>query len=352
MGASVAVVGQLTRGTPGSVAVLAVPRASNRLTRFLLQPWRCLWKGRDFHPDIVHFHDAEMLMILPVARLLWRHAKFVYDVHEDFANLMLIRDWIPRFLKPLVRRLTDVCERSLARLAHGVVAVTPPLARKFPHRYKVAALNFPTRDFFERAALSARPASQRTYDLVHLGTLNRRRAAFLAETLQDLKRRRPGFRGLVVGTTTEIIEFLTPRVPQSCELRGPISHADVVGVLGDARVGIDVHPWLQPHLEPALAVKICEYMACGVSVVASSMPVLEDILSLKKGRIPGVVTIQGGEPKDYADAVTQLLSAIEGGEDPGPGLQRFAQERMNWQEQANRIGRLYRSLLDETPCVI
>jgi len=291
-----------------------------------------------------------MLIILPVARFFWRRAKFVYDVHEDFANLMLIRDWIPRTLKPLVRRLTDACEQSLARLAHGIVAVTPPLARKFPHSHKVAALNFPTRDFLERASESARPGSQRTYDLVHLGTLNRRRAAFLAESLQEMERRRPGFRSLVVGTTSEIVEFLRTQVPPTCEVLGPISHAEVAPILGDAKVGIDVHPWLQPHLEPALAVKICEYMACGTNVVASSMPVLEEILSLEGERIPGIATIQGGTPKDYADATIQLLSAIEAGNDAGPRLQRFAQERLNWQEQANGIGKLYRSLL-EMPCV-
>jgi len=351
MGATVVVVGKLTRGTPDTVEVWLIPPASNRFARFVFQPWRCLWRGRTFRPDIVHFHDAEMLAILPVARLLWPRAKFVYDVHEDFANLMLIRDWLPRGLKPAARALTDAGERSLARLAHGIVAVTPPLARKFPHRHRISALNFPTPAFFEEASEASRPAARRAYELVHLGTLNRRRAAFLAELVQGLNRVRADVRCLVVGTSPEMIEFLRPRVPQSCELRGPVAHAEVAEILSNAKVGIDVHPWLQPHLEPALAVKICEYMACGTAVVASSMPVLEWLLSRAAERPPGVATVRSDRPADYIDAVVRLLAAIDSGDDPGADLRGFAREHMNWQVEAGQIGSLYRSLVDGTPCV-
>src|SRR6266542_239460 len=293
LGATVTVIGKLTRGLPGTVAVKPIRPARSRLQRFLLQPWRCLLAARKLRPDIVHFHDAEMLAVLPVARLWWPKAKFIYDVHEDFANLMLIRDWLPGGVRPLVRALTGTCERLLARLADGIVAVTPPLALKFPHRCRVAALNFPTPDFFEEAAKAARPTAQRAYELVHLGTLSRRRAVFLAEVIEDLNHRRPGVRCLVIGATSDLIEFLRTRVPESCELQGEVAHAEVAEILANAKVGIDVHPWLQPHLEPALAVKICEYMACGSAVVASSMPVLEDILSRAATCLPGITTIRG-----------------------------------------------------------
>ena len=51
-------------------------------------------------------------MTLPLAKLWWCAAKFVYDVHEDFANLMLIRDWLPYWAKPSVRLLTNAAEKG------------------------------------------------------------------------------------------------------------------------------------------------------------------------------------------------------------------------------------------------
>jgi hypothetical protein len=122
LGANVILVGRVEETKPGAIEMLPVAKPSSRAIRFLWQPWRCLWTARKLTPNIIHFHDAEMLMTLPIAKLWWPHSKFVYDVHEDFANLMLVRDWLPRWLKPFVRILTESVEKGLALLADGIVA--------------------------------------------------------------------------------------------------------------------------------------------------------------------------------------------------------------------------------------
>ena len=165
MGASVTVVGRRERGgrpershrrDPARLlAAGEVPPAAVALS-----------VGRPAHPSrrraLSRRRDA--LRALPVARLLWPRARFVYDVHEDFGNLMMIRDWLPRPLKPGIRLLTEAFEKGLARLAHGIVAVTPPLADRFPHRHRVVAYNYVTPDFFEQAGRAApgRPPSDST----------------------------------------------------------------------------------------------------------------------------------------------------------------------------------------------
>ena len=195
--------------------VLVVPKPSSRLTRFLLQPWRCLWTARRVHADIIHLHDAEMLCTLPLAKLWWRRSKFVYDAREDFANLMLIRDWLPRWVKPVVRLGFEVAEQGFVSLADGLVSVTQPLAEKFNNRKKVVAYNFASSDFFEQADRVKQHPQVREFDLVHLGTLNARRAIFLAETIQELHRLRPGSRSLVIGITPEIEAAMRPKVPRT-----------------------------------------------------------------------------------------------------------------------------------------
>ena len=72
-----------------------------------------------------------------------------------------------------------------------------------------------------------------------------------------------------------------------------IPHEEVPRLLADSRVGIDVHPWMSPHLRPALAVKVCEYMAAGCAVVASPMPVLEEILSRPPEPPDGIEIVPG-----------------------------------------------------------
>ena len=115
MGADVTVVASHKRGEPGPVTILPLRTPKSRLERFVVQPWRCFWAVRGRRPDIVHFHDAELLGILPLARLVWPQARFIYDVHEDFGNLLLIRDWLPPRCGPPLPR----SQIGLRNLLHG-----------------------------------------------------------------------------------------------------------------------------------------------------------------------------------------------------------------------------------------
>jgi len=350
-GANVTVVGFRDGDSRGAVPVLAVARPASRLQRFLAQPWRCLWTARRLNPDIIHFHDLEMLVTLPVAKLWWRRSKFVYDVHEDFGNLMAIRDWLPRRAKPLVRFLTNRVEKSLAWLVDAVVGVTPPLTDKFSNENKITAYNYNPREFFERAVKTMREPRSRAFDLVHLGTLNSRRAIFLADVIRELHRRKPGARSLVIGVSPDIEKTMKARIPEGCLLLGKTPYQEIPALLGNAKVGLDVHPWPAPHLEVALPVKVCEYMAAGCAVVSSSMPVLDQLLDQAGANKESVSIIKSEEPDAYANAVLRMIEKIEFGADPGAELRELASKHMVWEREAEKIARLYLNLLGR-PCAI
>lgn len=350
LGADVVVVGKLENGTATEVTVLKVPKPSARWVRFLWQPWRCLWAARRLSPDIIHFHDAEMLAILPVAKLWWRRSKFIYDVHEDFGNLMLVRDWLPSWAKLVVRVLTNTIEKGLASFADAIVGVTPPLTDKFRNKNRITAYNYNSLEFFDRAAETMREPQRRTFDLAHLGTLSLRRAVFLSEVIREFHRLHPKARSLVIGVSPEIEAAMKARIPDGCLLLGKTPYQEIPALLGNAKVGLDVHPWLGPHLEVALPVKVCEYMAAGCAVVSSCMPVLDQLLD-QAGAGPEVASIiKSEEPADYAKAVVLMIEKIEGGADPGSKLRELALKHMVWEGEAKKIAHLYRSLLGK-PCV-
>ena len=273
----------------------------------------------------------------------------MYDVHEDFANLMLVRDWFPEWARPAVRAATELLEKALAGLADGIVAVTPPLADKFRHRNKAVVYNFVPAEFFLRAAEAAKDPRTREFDLLHLGTLSSRRALFLADVLTELHRLRPGARSMIVGTTPEIERSLQGKLPPNCVVVGKTPFDQIPGLLGNARVGLDVHPWLGRHLEVALPVKVCEYMAAGCAVVTSTMPVLDAILKEAGADGQSVALIEGGEPADYARATLRFIEAIESGADPGGRLRAIAERHMSFETETRKLARLYLALL-RRPC--
>lgn len=351
LGARVTLVGRLEGKKPADVNVITVPAPSSRLTRFLWQPWRCLWAARRIDAHIIHFHDAEMLMTLPIAKLWWRRSKFVYDVHEDFANLMLVRDWLPKILKPLVRTMTNATEKILASLADAIVGVTPPLLDKFRNHERIVAYNYVAESFFNRAVKVSINSREREFDVVHLGTLNVRRSHFLVDVLKEFHRLRPTARSLVIGVFPEIENELKPLLPEGCTLIGKVPHEEIPRLLTNSKVGLDVHPWLGDHLKVAVPVKVCEYMAAGCAVVSSYMPVLGKILDDAQVDEEDVRIIHGGHPIDYARAALQLVESVEKGSDPGARLRRAALNHMVWEKEAVKIARLYLRLL-RRPCAI
>lgn len=332
-GAEVVLVGKGSP-PPGPVRIVSLRAPRSRLDRFLAQPWRCVWAARRERADVIHLHDAELLAALPFIRLRWPRAKVVYDVHEDFAELMMVRDWIPARARPAVRVVLRFLEHLLARLAHGIVAVTAPLADRFPHRHKAVVSNYPPAAY--ASAAHPKPAAERAYDVIHVGTLSRPRAEFLLDVLGRL---RPGARSLIVGIHDELMPFMQAHAPDGVELRGRVPFEQVPGLVGDSRVGIDVHPWLTPHLLPALPVKVIEYLLSGCAVVTSRLPVLEGVLDEAGADRAAIRTVDGDDPADYAAAVDAMLDV------DGSANRALAERSMVWEVEAEKLVGLYRALV-------
>ncbi len=347
MGADVMVVGMLENNVPGDVKFVDVPKPASKLKRLLWHPWKILLAARQYNADIVHFHETEILITLPFAKLLWPRRKFIYDVHEDFSNLLLVKDWLPSNVRGTVRLLTDFVEKRISVMADAIVGVTPPLTDKYKNKKKITAYNFTSHEFYEKVDLLSRKSQEREFDLVHLGTLNLKRARFLVETVCEFHKLRPNARSIIIGVLPEISEKIGHLLPDNCQMTGRVPHSKIPELLGNAKVGLDIHPWLGPHLEVALPVKVCEYMASRCAVVSSTMPVLNHILSKAEERLNGILIIESDDPCVYAKAVVKMLDGIERGENPGNKLRDFALRNMIWEKEANKIAELYLQLLEE-----
>jgi glycosyltransferase involved in cell wall biosynthesis len=330
--------------TVRGIELVPLPPAGGRAGRFLIAPWRAFRILRGRREEIVWIHDAELLMICPLLKLLGQRA-VVYDVHEDFANLMLRRDWIPRAFRPLVRSVLRGLERALVRSTDAVVSVTQGLVDEFPQARRVALYNLPSPGF-TAAAAEAPPASRRTIDVVHLGTLSRERLQFLAAVLECLASLRGSVRVRLIGLRPVQREWLRSRLPATvdADLVGPLPYAEVAPALAGCRLGVDVHPVLYPHLHHALPVKVVEYMGAGCGVVSSFLPELERLLPPElRGRL---TLLRSTDPADYARSIAGWLDDPTALDAAAAALRRAAEDDLSWASQEPKLLRLYASLAD------
>jgi hypothetical protein len=346
-GAQVTIIGadSYGAGAGNGIKIIKTPKATARLDRFLRQPWRCWSLASRLNADVIHLHDPELLQIVPRLKIRPDRPRIIYDVHEDFPELVRIRDYLPGLCRTLAPPAVDLIEKGLAGLVDAVIAVTLSLAARFGNRQREAIYNFPSRLFYEHAFRLSKPPAARTYDLVHLGTLSEARARFLVETLAILHHRKPSFTALITGAHSHIVRQLQALRPEGCTIEGVIPYDLVAERLGDARIGLDVHPFPTSNLRVALPVKVFEYMASGCAVVTSAMPVLTGLLNEHAGVARDVRVIGGGEPADYAASILDVLDRIQKGEEIGERIRVAAVGRYLWEKEAEKMIGLYRRLL-------
>ena len=346
-GASVIVIGKQFKQQPdtNNVKIIVTPNPQNRFQRFLQQPWRCWSIASNMNIDILHIHDAELLQIVPWIRLRWPKTKIVYDVHEDFTYLISRRSYLPEVTKPFLSKVTNISEKRIAKLVHGIVGATQPLADRFVKNRRIGIYNFPSKRFYATSKRLAKPISQRKYDIIHLGTLSLERAKFLAETLQILHQQKSNTKTLITGVHDHIYKQLQTMIPPGCEIEGKISYSQVSLRLGNARIGIDIHPFHTRNLNVAVPVKVFEYMACGCAVVTSQMPVFNQLIAKSNVELKDIITIHGGTPEIYANAVRNMLERVNDGEDVGKRLQVSARCSFMWEREAEKLVNFYLELL-------
>lgn len=249
---------------PDGLRVLSLPRATGRerLTS-IRSATKLLRSGSPSH-DLVIIHDPDLLLAVMAARV---RTPVVWDVHEDVAASLIARSWVPTFLRPLAR----VIVRSLERWAEGrchVILAEEAYRGRFRKRHPVVP-NVPI----------VPPAVDEPGDdrVVYLGRLSRARGV---DELIALGRELAG------EVTVEVVGDAEPDVAD--ELRLAAERGDIrwLGFLPN-RAALDrvsgsiaglslLHDL--PNFHGSMPTKVLEYMACGVPVITTPLPLAERVV--------------------------------------------------------------------------
>jgi glycosyltransferase involved in cell wall biosynthesis len=290
---------------------------------------RAAWRAaRRLQGEVYHLHEPELIPL--GAALKATGARVVYDAHEE--TPLEVRAMHPA--RPLVGRGLSLgwmlAEKVVGATADGVVAATPSIARRFPGRKTVVVRNFPTAEEAERFA--GPPHAERPPNVVYLGGLTEIRGAREMAAAID-RVQHPGARLVLAGTgDTEI-------AGERIDVRGWLPREGVAELLREARVGLLVlHP-VQAHLE-SLPIKLFEYMAAGIPVVASNFPAWRELVG------DAGVLVDPHDVDATAQAIDSLLADPDAAEEMGARGRDAVAERFRWEGEAERLLSLYERLDD------
>ena len=287
---------------PG-VRPIDIPRSVGRRRARALRHTRRVLREQAPHHDIVLLHSADAV----IAASGLDHAAIVWDLHEDTAASLGLKSWVPGPLRRPTAGLARRLERRAARRHHLILAEAA-YAERFDDAHPIVP-NTPWVP--ETVSASARGRA------VYVGSIT------VARGGDDLIRL--GHDLADVDIALEVIGSASGEMAQ--RLRGAQDHLTWLGFLPNrealarvsgATVGLSLlHD--EPNYRHSMPTKLLEYLAQGVPVISTPLPLAVDLAERSGG---GIIV-----PFADAQAVREAVVALNADDER---RQRMADAGREW----------------------
>lgn len=326
----------LGNASEAGVRIIDAGRMPGRLQRMLRSTRRVLELAKELDARVYHLHDPELI---PAGLQLKRMGKkVIFDAHEDVPLQLLSKPYLNRPLRHLAARAFSAYEVYACRQFDGIVAATPSIADKFRqiNPRTVDVNNYPLASEFDGGA--AWEGKRR--EVCYVGSIAAVRG--IRELVRAFALMRSGARLSLAGQFSEPALEAEVRAYHGWHQVRSLGHQDRAGVravMARAMAGlVTLHP--ERNYLDALPVKMFEYMAAGIPVIASDFPLWRRIVL---GAGCGVC-VDPMDPAAIAQAVDHLVSHPELARAMGQNGRRAILETYNWPTESAKLIALYADL--------
>jgi glycosyltransferase involved in cell wall biosynthesis len=301
---------------PVDVATIDLPRSVGRRRLGALRAARRLLRQTASDYDVVLIHDAELIL----AAASVRDTPVVWDVHEDTAAAVTYKEWIP----PALDRVAAGGIRALERWAERrceLLLAEAAYSERFRRPHPVVP---------NSTIIEGNPPSPGPGRAVCVSTLTKARGALdLIEVGRML--RSHGIVLDIVGTASADVEEQLRRADLDGDVRwhGRLPHPQAVERMRGATAGLSLlHN--ENNYRNSHPTKVFEYLAMGIPVVATPLPLVVDVLN----RHDAGIIVPFRDPAAAATAVIELHQDEERRRRLGDNGRAAVLAHHNWADDA------------------
>jgi len=302
--------------------VTALPRAAGRRRIGALLAARRQLIQHASRADLVLLHDPELLLALPFMTLpRVRRPATVWDVHEDTAAALRTKPWLPRPLRPPTAFAVHAAERIAERRLHLILAEQGYVTRfRKPHPVVPNTTYVP-----------GTPAPADTdHRVVYVGHLSPDRGAAAMVELAALVRPYGITVHLVGPADARARSLIEPaQIDGLLRWHGFVPNDEAMRMVDGALAGLSLLED-EPNFRHSLPTKVVEYMARGVPVVTTPLPIAADLA--QRYRCGFVVPFR--DPRAAAGAIIKLAGEPALRAEMGTRGHAAALESLGWPADA------------------
>ncbi len=317
------------------INIYDVGKVNGKLKRILTVPKRIFIKVLELKPEVVHFHDPELIGI--AYKLAKLGFKVIYDSHEDVPTQVLEKHWIPKLIRPLIAKLVDKKEAATLPNFAGVICATDKIASRLGkyNSNTITVFNYPKLAEFQMKEVNW---DTRRDSMCYVGSISEVRGIIDLIDSLNISKCHLDLAGLL--SYPEMSDKMQASAGfEHVTYHGVLNRQEVCNLLSQVKIGFTVLPKTPPSYE-SLPTKLFEFMMAGIPVICSDFPILKPIV---EGNNCGLM-IRPSDPKLIAEATLWLMNNPDEAKRMGERGREAALKYYNWEAEIPKLLQFYNRL--------
>jgi glycosyltransferase involved in cell wall biosynthesis len=314
-------------------------KAGSRVKRIINTVSNVFEKAKELDADLYHLHDPELMLI--AIKLKRMGKKVIFDAHEDLPLQVFSKPYFNKFLAKVVSKSVSVYENYVCNLLDAVVTATPFIKNKFlkVNDNSTDINNFPKLNEFPKPDLSNFTTRE---GCCYVGNITKVRG--IEEIVKSLSLPSMSTKLNLAGKFSEkALEIEVKKLEgwNNVNELGWLDRKGVQLVLSKSFTGlVTLHPII--NYQDSLPVKMFEYMASGLPVIYSNIPLWKAIIEAEHCGI----SVDPYSPKEIADAISYLSKNLTEARAMGERGRMAVEQKYNWGIEEQKLFELYRKLFN------
>jgi glycosyltransferase involved in cell wall biosynthesis len=278
--------------------------------------------------DIYHFHDPELLFT--GYKLTLKNKKVIYDIHEDVPRQILFKEWIPKLFRPIISFFFEIFENFFSIYYTALVVPVPLLYNRFNNKNSNISIvsNFPYKEDINQAN-----SYSVNNPLIYIGGLTWTRGiSQIAKASFNINQHLV----LCGSYSSKGLQNLIEKNYVNVTHLGHLSKSQLKEQVSKSSIGL-VTLLNSPNDYYAYPIKMFEYMAAGIPIIASNFPIYKSIV--EEGNCG--ICVNPSNVEDISLVITYILNNPQIAKQMGENGKQLIRTKYNWSNEYIKLKNLY-----------